>query len=116
MSPIGIMFMVCTFAFMLLLFFKLGPHYMDYYGLRSVFDQQANLPDIKTQNVSKIQSDLGKTLIINNYRNFNPATDATITIEDGILTMGFEYEVREHMIANVDVLLTFSHSIEIEVE
>ena len=116
LSPIGVLFMVCTFAFVLLLFFKLSPFYMDYWTLRTVFSDVGAIPNVTKQPNSEITKILAKRLIINSFRDFSAQRDSYIERDGGVLTMGFEYEVREHMIGNIDVVLSFSHAVELDVE
>ena len=115
-SPIGILFMVCTFAFILLLIFKLGPHYIDYYSLKDIFNKFGNNPGVSKMSLAKIESDLEKQLIINNFREFNIRKDAEIYMQEGVLIMDFNYEVKVHMVHNIDVLLTFAHTVEVDAE
>ncbi len=116
LSPVGVLFMVCVFAFVLLLFFKLAPHYMDYWTLRTVFTETGAIPGLTKQTNHNINNTLEKRLIINSFREFDPRKDAYVEREDGVLFLGFEYKVTEHMIGNIDVVLTFAHAVEVDIE
>lgn len=115
-SPVGVLFMMCVFGFVLLLFFKLAPHYMDYWTLRTVFTGVADIPGITKKSKPEIESVLLKRLIINSFRDFSPKRDSYVGKEDGVLTMEFDYVVKEHMIANIDVMLTFDYTVEVDIE
>lgn len=114
LSPIGVLFASLFFASVLLVVFKLGPSYLDYYMLMKVFDETAAAPDIKTKTIAQVQGDLDKRLLINNFRDFNIKQDAYIGIEGDQLLIQFEYEVRKPIMGNLDALMTFAHSIEVD--
>ena len=112
-SPVGVVFVMSAFAFILLLFFKLAPHYMNYFTLRSLYADVGNLPNIEKQTIRQINNTLLKRLTINSFRDFEPKKDGFLKFDEGVLMMGFDYEVKEHMGFNIDVLLTFGHNIEV---
>lgn len=116
LSPIGVLFMVMVFAFILMLFFKLAPHYLNFWTLRTVYTEVGDIPGINKQSVHEIENILAKRLIINSFRDFDPRKDSYVGKEDGVLKLQFEYEIKEHMIGNVDVLLSFDHLVEVNAE
>ena len=114
LSPIGVLFASLFFAAVMLVVFKLGPSYLDYYMLRKVFDEAATSPDIKTKSIEKIQGELYKKLMINNFRDFDLRRDGYIGVEEDVLLIQFEYEVRMPILGNLEALMTFSHSVEVD--
>ena len=110
LSPIGILFVVCVFVFFVMISLKLGPKYIDYNTIRTVFQdavEEAERDDMKPKAIIK---SIEKKLLINNIRDFKVRDSAFIGQEKGITFVEFEYEVREHLFYNIDVLLTFSFS------
>lgn len=113
-SPIGVLFVVCTFALLIMVALKLTTHYIDYNSIRSAFKSQAELPETKDASRAKIMSGIDKQLRINSIRDFNLNENAYINNEEGVMTLGVSYEVREHMFANIDVVLSFEYEVEVK--
>jgi hypothetical protein len=85
---------------------KLGPHYIDFYTLDSVME---GLPEGEVHGMSRaaINDVLEKRFKINNLRDF--AIRDIITVDrsrDGTV-LEVNYERREHLFLNVDVVVTF---------
>jgi hypothetical protein len=114
LSPIGILFAVCVFAFLIMVALKLTNHYVDYNSIRRSFSDEAKIPGIKDAGKEKMMVDIAKQLTINNIQNFDLRGSSYLTEEDGVKVLGFEYEVREHLFANIDVVLSFDYEVELE--
>ena len=85
---------------------KLAPHYIDYYTLQSVLD---GLPadNVRTMSRSSLHDMLEKRFKINNLRDFEISDIITLDrSRDGTVLL-LKYERREHLLFNVDVVLTF---------
>ena len=113
MSPIGILFMVCAFAFVVMVALKLIPFYLDYNTLRSIYQQQAEAANAEEMSTDAIISSISKALTLNNISEFNIRENSYFTNENGDKVVAFSYEVRKHLFANVDVVLSFSHEEEL---
>jgi hypothetical protein len=113
LSPIGVLFMVCFFALTLLIALKLSTHYMDFFSIRSAFQEQATLPSAKTAGYREMMDNVDKQLRMNSVRDFD-FKNAYFSKSTGVPVIGFAYEVREHMFANIDVVLSFEFEQEIE--
>lgn len=85
---------------------KLAPHYIDYYTLQSVLD---GLPadDVRSMSRTSLHDMLKKRFKINNLRDFEISDIITLDrSRDGTVLL-LKYERREHLLFNVDVVLTF---------
>lgn len=114
LSPIGILFVVCVLAFALMVTLKLAQHYIDFYSVRSIFQEKASSGQARDMAPEKIKEDLYKQLAINNIRDFSLDERAYFVSESGARVLGFNYEVREHLFANIDAVLTFKFEEPIE--
>lgn len=114
MSPISVLFVVCAFALILMVALKLSTHYLDYNSIRKAYQAQSESPGIKDAAPQKILDDIDKQLRINSVRDFDLKGNSYFENEKGAKVLGFKYEVREHMFANVDVVLSFEYEAEIE--
>lgn len=114
LSPLGVLLVVCVFAFFMILILKLAPYYIDYNSIKTVFSDAARAPETKNYSNAQIQSAISKRLTINSVRDFRFQDSAYISRDEGNAVLGFEYEIREHMFANIDVVLSFSYETEIK--
>ena len=110
LSPIGILFVVCVFAFFVMIGLKLGPKYLDYNTIRSVFKDAAVEAERNKMKPDDIRRKIESMLVINNVRDFNMRENAFIGVNQGVTVVEFEYQIREHLLYNIDVVLTFSFS------
>lgn len=85
---------------------RLGPHYIDYNIVIGIMDR---LPaeEVHSMPRDKIREHFNKQFRIENFRI--PLKDImTIERGGGQTVLDINYEVREHMVYNVDVVLSFS--------
>ena len=107
LSPIGVLAVVCLFAAVLVSTLKLLPHYLDYNTLKTVYTDISKRPEANSQSPREIYDSIQRALAINSVRDFDIRESTVINKESGRLQLGLDYEVREHLFANIDVVLTF---------
>ena len=107
LSAIGLLGGLALLAAALTLILRLGPHYIDWQTMKSVFN---GLPATKIHSMRKeeIRETLEKRFRINSLREFDLSKILTIDRQKGETTLVVEYEKREPIVANVDVVLSFS--------
>ncbi len=83
------------------------PHYLDFYTMVSVVEA---LPrnDVHVMSKQSIRDSLKKRFKINNIRDLDPAKVVDIERKRGETLLTLDYEVREHLFYNIDVVLSFS--------
>lgn len=83
------------------------PHYIDFYTMVSVVEA---LPKDRVHVMSKqkIRESLKKRFKINNIREFDLTKIVAIERKRGVTAVTLEYEIREHLFYNVDVVLSFN--------
>jgi hypothetical protein len=83
------------------------PHYIDFYTMVSVVDA---LPknEVHVMSKQKIRDSLKKRFKINNIREFDLTKIVAIERKRGVTAVTLEYEIREHLFYNVDVVLSFN--------
>ncbi len=85
---------------------RLGPHYIDYNIILGVADRLP-VDEVHTMPRERIREHFQKQLRIENFRT--PIDEImTIKRDGGETVLNINYERREHMLYNVDVVLTFS--------
>lgn len=106
LSMYGWLFVLIVGASVLTAGLRLGPHYIDFNIILGVADR---LPadTVHTMSREEIREHFKKQLRIENFRT--PINDIMkIEREGGKTVLNINYERREHMLYNVDVVLTFS--------
>ena len=83
------------------------PHYIDFYTMVSVVEA---LPKNQVHVMSKqtIRDSLRKRFKINNIRDVDLNNVVGIVRKRGTTAVTLEYEVREHLFYNVDLVLSFT--------
>jgi hypothetical protein len=83
------------------------PHYIDFYTMVSVVEA---LPknQVHVMSKQKIRESLKKRFKINNIREFDLTKIVAIERKRGVTAVTLEYEIREHLFYNVDVVLSFN--------
>jgi hypothetical protein len=83
------------------------PHYIDYYTMVSVVEA---LPknQVHVMSKQKIRDSLRKRFKINNIRDVDIAKVVGIERKRGATALTLDYEVREHLFYNIDLIMSFS--------
>jgi hypothetical protein len=86
---------------------KLGPHYIDFQTMKSVFN---GLPKSQMHTMSKgdIYDVLRKRFKVNSLRDFDVKDVVSIERQKAGTLVTVAYERRENIVANVDAVLSFS--------
>ena len=91
----------------LTLVLKLGPHYIDFQTMKSIFNA---LPaaQVHTMPKGEIYDALGKRFKVNSLRDFDVKDIVSIERQKTGTVVTVAYERRENIVANVDAVLSFS--------
>ncbi|GAB4175946.1 MAG: DUF4845 domain-containing protein [Wenzhouxiangellaceae bacterium] len=105
MTLIGFLFVLAAALFVAYIGMKLVPIYLNDYSLGSVFKSMAEVPDVRNMSESRIR-DLLARKFETNYINYVRPRDIQI-VRSGGLKLVANYEVRESLIGNIDVVVKF---------
>lgn len=111
LSTLGMLGVLILVVAAITLTLKLVPHYLDYYTLNSII---GDLPsrDVHAMNRSKLAEMLQKRFKINNLRDFDISDIIAVERSREATVLTLNYERREHLFYNVDVVLTFENRYE----
>lgn len=87
------------------------PAYMEYSTIRTAINSTLADSKVGLQSENEIRAALDRRFGVNNVGVIS-ARDLIISKESGILYIGVDYEVREPLFGNVDVILTFKQDFE----
>ncbi|WP_369602794.1 DUF4845 domain-containing protein [Hahella sp. SMD15-11] len=106
MSMWSLLFWMLIIASVITLTVKLVPIYIDHYAVRSAVQEVLKEKNLAELSEDEIMQRLEKRLQVNNIRDFKDDY-VTITIENGKVMIDLDYEVRTHMVKNIDALVYF---------
>jgi hypothetical protein len=109
MSLLGILFLIAIAAAVVTIGLKLGPDYMRYAIVKSVMDKAVADPEV-AHNRRAVLDKITNGLYINEIDSVK-ARDFTFTPVAYGTDLTVHYEVREHLFANIDAVVTFSHTV-----
>ncbi|MCZ6711402.1 MAG: DUF4845 domain-containing protein [Gammaproteobacteria bacterium] len=109
LSTLGIMGIVGLLAAVVVLTFRLAPHYSDFQTLSAVMDGLSG-PEVHGMAKRDVYELLLKRFKINNLREFTPRDVISIDRNKLDTTVDVFYEIREPIIGNVEVILVFEET------
>ena len=110
---ISLMLMFIIVGFFMLLLMKLGPIYMENFSVKTVLENLQKDPFIANQPAQKIRTQINNRLYVNEVRRLSDK-DIKLKREGQKVMVNIDYQVKEHILGNVEVLLTFSESVELK--
>jgi hypothetical protein len=112
MTPIGWILVFLLIAFFVLIALKLVPIYLDSFTVGSVLSDLKKEPGIATMSPREVEATIRKRLDINMVKGLS-ADDIYIEKVGDTLNINAEYEVRENLLGNVDLVVSFDKSVEV---
>jgi len=112
MTAIGWLLVLGLIAFFSLITLRLVPLYLEYSKVASVLESLQNEPGITDRSRSEIVSLVSRRFDVNDVREVDPRT-IKVSKDNGILTVSIDYERRQHLLGNVDVVATFDKKVEV---
>jgi len=109
LSVTGIILLLVGLVAVITLLLRLGPHYIDWRTMQSVFTGLERQP-IHEMSKNQIREAIAKSFRINGLRDFDQRSLVAIDAEKEFTTVSVSYERREHIVYNIDIVLTFEQS------
>jgi hypothetical protein len=110
----GLLFVFVVLGFALMMLLKLGPAYMKFWTLKSVMDGLQDAPEILTGGRAAIVGRLDRLMDMNEIDDISPSKFKVEKVGDDSYKVQVAYEQREHLMANVDAVLTFTHAVTVK--
>jgi hypothetical protein len=112
MTAIGWMLVLGLIAFFTLITLRVLPLYLEYGKVASTLESLREQPDISRKSKSEIVKIVNKRFDVNDVRNVDPK-QIKVSKDKGKLKIGINYERREHLVGNVDIVATFDKQVEV---
>jgi len=110
LGMLGVMFWLGLGALVLTVGFRLGPPYMQFLTVKSAMNALSGDAELKGKGRAEILSSLNRRLDINNVSGLPPQS-FSVEQKDSVPRLIADYEVRVHLILNVDAVLSFNHEV-----
>ena len=109
MTVVSVVLWLVVIVSVITLSLRLGPHYIDWRTMQSVFAGLERQP-VHEMSKNQIREAIAKGFRINGLRDFDQRSLVTIEVEKDHTDLLVSYERREHILMNIDVVLTFSET------
>ena len=109
LSFLSVFFGILITGLVVLLIFKIGPPYLEHYGVVSSLKSLEQEIGMHQKSNTELMTLLQKRLEINDVRRVN-SKDVTIKKQSRQTTMRVAYEVQVPLVSNVDLLITFDNT------
>lgn len=108
-SFIGGLLALAVLAFVVSTGLKIGPHYMDYWALVKVMDGAAVDANDRVESADDFYNRLSRGMQVNNIRDLDLKKALSITEQADGFKARLQYEKREPLIRNIDLVVKFDH-------
>ena len=112
MTAIGWLLVLGLIAFFTLITLRLVPAYMEFGKVTSVLESLKDEPGITGKTRGEIIRMVSKRFDVNDVYNVDPKL-VEVKKDKGVLQVSINYERREHLVGNVDVVATFDKQVEV---
>ncbi len=103
-SYTGLLSLVAILGILIKVAAAVGPAYYDNYTINQII--VSLFRDGRTNSIAEFKRGLSDRFQINSIRDRTP-DDFEYDFEDKVLTVNVDYEVRQHFMGNVDLIMTF---------
>ena len=112
-TVLGMLFSALVVIFVVIIGMNLAPPYLSHYKVQESLKALAKDPNVREMSKPKIKDYLARKFQVNSVRNVS-ANDLEIEKKDGKTYLNLRYEVRVHMVGNVDAVLKFEDQAMVE--
>ncbi len=112
MTAIGWLLVLGLIAFFTLITLRLLPLYLEYAKVAAALESLENEPGITRKTRAEIVKMVQKRFDVNDVMNVSPK-ELKISKDKGVMTVSIDYERRENLISNIDVVAKFDKKIEV---
>lgn len=107
MTFLGVVALLVGVATVITLLMRLGPHYLDWTTMETILDDLAR-ENVHQMSKADIRGSLAKRFRVNSLRGFDMREVIKIERNKVDTSLIVEYEKREPIVFNIDVVLRFS--------
>ncbi|MDG1203834.1 MAG: DUF4845 domain-containing protein [Pseudomonadales bacterium] len=109
----GWLLLILVLGSCLTIVLKLAPHYIDYNTISKIMDEMETENGLALKNKTQLISAMDKKFKINQIRTFPLKENLTLTSTKDGAEVILDYEVREAIVSNIDIVVSFDKTIEL---
>ena len=113
LSLVGGLVMLVLAVFAISTAFKLVPHYLDYSQMKNIIEAVESNQGLGITTVSDFYSYVEKSMQLNSIRDIDLKQALRVTVENNAFNARLNYEQREPLILNIDVVLKFDKQLSV---
>lgn len=115
-SVFGLLFVFVLAALVAVVLLRTVPAYVSYWTIRSAMNGVAQTPEPIVGGKPAIMDLINRRLEINDVRGIDPKSFKIQRTDTGAYDVRVDYERREHLLGNIDVVLAFHHAVEVKAQ
>ncbi|EIK98182.1 hypothetical protein PMM47T1_02924 [Pseudomonas sp. M47T1] len=108
-SLLGGLVILAILGFVASTAFKVLPHYFDYWTVKKIIESVPAEKAKRIDSVAAFYDHVSAGMQVNNIRDLDPGKILTVTLDDDVFAAHLQYEQREPLIGNVDLVVKFDH-------
>ncbi len=112
MSGLGFLLLLVVIGFFALLVIRLFPVYLEHYNVSSSLKSLQSEAQLEAMSNAEIRASLLRRFEVNDVTHVGKE-DIKIEIEDGARRVNIAYEVRKPFLGNIDLVVSFSDTAEL---
>ena len=116
MSMLGWLVVLALVAFLASTAFKMFPHYMDYMSLEKMITEVDNDPSLQIATVRDFYDHMQKGMQVNNIQGLKLKEVVQVKLENNDFIVHLQYEKREPLIQNLDLVANFDKEFRIRAQ
>jgi hypothetical protein len=116
LSLMGWLVVLAVVAFLASTAFKMFPHYMDYMSLEKMITEVDSDPSLQIATVRDFYDHMEKGVQVNNIRGLKLKEVVQIKLENNDFVVHLQYEKREPLIQNLDLVANFDKEFRIRAQ
>ena len=108
-SLLGGLVILALLGFVASTAFKVLPHYYDYWTVKKIVESVSTDKVQRIDSVRAFYDHVDAGMQVNNIRDLESRKILAVTLDDDVFAVHLQYEQREPLIGNVDLVVKFDH-------
>ncbi|UTW07050.1 DUF4845 domain-containing protein [Pseudomonas benzenivorans] len=107
LSVLSLLFVLAVVAFLASAVFKMLPHYLDYMSMEKIITSVGTDQSLDIKTVSDFYGHVGRGMEVNSIRDVSLKDILKVKVENNEFIAHLQYEKREPLIQNLDLVARF---------
>lgn len=107
MSVLGWLLILAVVAFLASTAFKIIPHYLDFFSLEKIISSVETEKALEIRSIPDFYSHVSKGMQVNGIRDLDLDKALKVTLENNEFQAHLQYEKREPLVENLDLVVRF---------